>query len=132
MSSTTFYLKSIKAMHPACSIKPKPIVMMFSMSFNTTARKNNSTNPPHRNRIMSRPGVRSDNPVIKAKKVGKVAQCSVMAANQPRVSAESVAKLLLRNSRIATMVTGNLKGINVLRKKCDDQFYQFWAVSNPG
>jgi hypothetical protein len=43
-----------------------------------------------------------------------------------------VAKLLLRNSRIATMVTGNLKGINVLRKKCDDQFYQFWAVSNPG
>ena len=119
-------------MHPACSIKPKPIVMMFSMSFSTTARKNNSTKPPHKNKIMSKPGVRSDNPVIKAKKVGKVAQCSVMAANQPRVSAESVAKLLLRNSRIATMVTGNLKGINVLRKKYDDQFYQFWAVSNPG
>jgi hypothetical protein len=43
-----------------------------------------------------------------------------------------VAKLLLRNSRIATMVTGNLKGMITLRKKCDDQFYQFWAVSNPG
>ena len=119
-------------MHPACSIKPKPIVMMFSMSFSTTARKNNNTRPPHRNKIISKPGVRSDNPVIKAKKVGKVAQCSVMAANQPRVSAESVAKLLLRNSRIATMVTGNLKGINVLRKKYVVQFCQFWAVSSPG
>jgi hypothetical protein len=43
-----------------------------------------------------------------------------------------VAKLLLRNSRMATMVTGNLKGMIMLRRKCDDQFYQFWAVSSPG
>jgi len=119
-------------MHPACSIKPKPIVMMLSMSLSTTARKNNSTKPPHKNRIMSNPGVLSDSPVISAKKLGKVAQCNTIAASQPRVSAESVARLLLRNSRIATMVTGNLKGMITLRKKCDDQFYQFWAVSNPG
>jgi hypothetical protein len=118
-------------MHPACSIKPNPIVMIFSMSLSTTARKNNSTRPPHRNRIMSKPGVLSLNPVIKAKKVGKVAQCNTIAANQPRVSAESVAKLLLRNSRMATIVTGNLKGMITLRRKCDDQFYQFWAVSSP-
>ena len=83
-------------MHPACSIKPKPIVMMFSMSFSTTARKNNNTKPPHKNRIMSKPGVRSESPVIKAKKLGKVAQCNTIAANQPSVSAESVAKLFLR------------------------------------
>jgi len=119
-------------MHPACSIKPKPIVMMFSMSFSTTARKNSRTKPPHRNKIMSKPGVLSLNPVISARKLGKVAQCNTMAASQPRVSAESVAKLLLRNSRMATIVTGNLKGIIMLRRKCDDQFYQFGAVSSPG
>ena len=119
-------------MHPACSIKPKPIVMMLSMSLSTTARKNNRTKPPHKNKIMSRPGVRSDNPVIKAKKVGKVAQCNTMAANQPRVSAESVARLFLRYSRMATIVMGNLKGMIMLRRKCDDQFCQFWAFSSPG
>jgi len=116
-------------MHPACSIKPKPIVMMLSMSFSTTARKNNRTKPPHKNKIMSKPGVLSLNPVISARKLGKVAQCNTMAASQPSVSAESVAKLFLRYSRMATIVIGNLKGINVLRKKYDDQFYQFWAVS---
>jgi len=118
-------------MHPACSIKPKPIVMILSMSFSTTARKNSRTNPPHRNRIMSSPGVLSDSPVISARKLGKVAQCNTMAASQPKVSAESVAKLLLRNSRIATMVTGNLKGMIMLRRKYDDQFCQFWAFSIP-
>jgi len=119
-------------MHPACSIKPNPIVMILSMSFSTTARKNSRTKPPHKNRIMSKPGVLSDSPVISARKLGKVAQCRTMAANQPSVSAESVAKLLLRNSRIAMIVMGNLKGMITLRKKYDDQFYQFWAFSSPG
>ena len=119
-------------MHPACSMKPNPMVIIFSMSFNTTARKNSRTNPPHKNRIMSRPGVLSDSPVISARKLGKVAQCRTIAANQPSVSAESFARLLLRNSRMATMVMGNLKGMITLRRKCDDQFYQFWAFSNPG
>jgi hypothetical protein len=32
---------------------------------------------------------------------------------------------LVKKSRTATIVIGNLKGINVLRKRCDDQFYQF-------
>ena len=112
-------------MNPACSIKPKPMVMMLSMSLSTTARKNSNTKPPHKNKIMSKPGVRSLSPVIKAKKVGKVAQCSTMAANHPSVSAESFARLLARNSRTATMVIGNLKGINVLRKKYVVQFCQF-------
>jgi len=119
-------------MHPACSINPNPIVMILSMSFSTTARKNSRTNPPHKNRIMSRPGVLSDSPVISARKLGKVAQCRTMAANQPKVSADNVAKLLERNSRIAMIVTGNLKGMLTLRRKCDDQFYQFWVFSNPG
>ena len=119
-------------MNPACSIKPKPIVMMLRMSLSTTARKNNSTSPPHKNKIISKPGVRSLSPVIKAKKVGKVAQCRTMAASQPRVSAESFARLLLRNSRTAIMVMGNLKVILDLRKKCVVQFYQFWAVSSLG
>ena len=119
-------------MHPACSIKPKPTVMMLSMSLSTTARMNSNTRPPQRNRIMSKPGVLSESPVIKAKKVGSVAQCNTMAANQPSVSADSLAKLLARNSRTAMIVIGNLKGINVLRKKCGDQFGQFWVSSNLG
>jgi hypothetical protein len=38
----------------------------------------------------------------------------------------------LRYSRMATIVMGNLKGMIMLRRKCDDQFCQFWAFSSPG
>ena len=84
-------------MHPACSMKPKPIVMMLSMSLSTTARMNSRTRPPHRNRIMSRPGVRSDRPVIKAKKVGKVAQCKTITASHPNVSADILCRCTSKN-----------------------------------
>ena len=82
-------------MNPACSMNPNPMVMMFSMSFSTTARMNNSTRPLHKNKMMSRLGVRSDSPVMSARKLGRVAQCNTMAANQPNVSAESRARLLV-------------------------------------
>lgn len=81
---------------------------------------------------MSNPGVLSLSPVIKARNAGSVAQCNTMAANQPRVSADSLARLLERNSRTAMIVIGNLKGINVLRKRCDDQFGQFGVFSIQG
>ena len=67
------YLNKIKAISTACTIKPRPIVMMFSRSLSTTARKNIRTNPAQANSTMSKLGVRSESPVIKASKVGMVA-----------------------------------------------------------
>lgn len=116
-------------MSPACAIKPTPIVMTFSMSFSTTARKNSNTRPDQRNATTSRPGTRSDSPVISARRVGMVAQCNTMAANQPRVSAEIRCRWLLRKSRTVCRLKGQVFKM-LLHKKCDVQFCQFWACAN--
>ena len=64
----------IMAMITACVMKPRPMVMMLSMSRRTTARKNNKIKPPHMNNTMSRLGTVSESPVSRARSVGMVAQ----------------------------------------------------------
>lgn len=51
-----------------------PIVIIFKVSFNTIAFANSNINPPHKNIVISTPGVLSLKPVSKAIRLGMVAQ----------------------------------------------------------
>ena len=81
------HLNRITAIRLACTINPTLIVIMFKVSFNTIARPNNKNKLVHKNMTMSRLGVRSLSPVIKASSVGIVAQLITTMANHPKVSA---------------------------------------------
>jgi hypothetical protein len=109
----------------ACVIKPKPMVMMFSMSRRTTALKNNKISPAHMNMTMSKFGTVSLSPVSKARSVGIVAQCMTTTANQPRVSALTLGKCCSNQALTEFNKASNL--IIMFRffphKKCAFQFY---------
>ena len=106
-------------------IKPSPMVMMFSMSFKTTALKNNKIRPAHMNMTMSRFGTVSLSPVSSASRVGMVAQCITTTANQPRVSALTLGKCCSNQALTEFNKASNL--IIMFRffphKRCAFQFY---------
>lgn len=85
-----------------------PMVTMFSKSLRMTARPNSSKRPSHMNKTMSTLGVLSVNPDSNANKVGMVAACNAIAANQPNVSAEILLKCVVKKSTIVFLILSKL------------------------
>jgi len=81
------YLIKISAIKVACSAKPKPIVMILSISLFKMALMNSNTRAVQTIRMMSTPGILSVRPFITATQVGSVAQCKTSTATQPIASA---------------------------------------------
>ena len=106
------------AIMTACVIKPRPMVIMLSMSRRTTALKNNKIKPVHMNKTTSKFGTESLNPVSKAKSVGMVAQCMTTTANQPSVSALTLGKCCSNQRLTEFNKASNLTIIFCPHKRC--------------
>ncbi len=88
------YLKNINIIRTLWTINPKPIVATLSMSLTITALANNSVNAPQVSRTKSTLGSLSVKLILTANKLGMVAACNIMLANQAIVS-ELITPILL-------------------------------------